>query len=231
MSSNQKRCYVEDCNDFVFIRKHQLCFKHYNAYKHGRRTAVPIVCQWCHESFSVAKGYECLTKYCSKKCSAAAKRRVEKELETPELRQKRISYRYAWRLKQKGTTPEYVAEKFVSQNGLCAICQKSEDELKGGLCLDHNHETNRPRGLLCRNCNAAIGGLGDSAKRLRAAASYLEEYEDADILNVAARLEEFMKYTSASFTLPAGSSKISQEAWDRAMNNKKPRKSKKKGKK
>lgn len=51
----------------------------------------------------------------------------------------------------------------------CAIC-KSTAQLVG----DHDHETGAPRGILCRNCNLALGNMFDSPERLRAAAAYLE---------------------------------------------------------
>lgn len=51
----------------------------------------------------------------------------------------------------------------------CAVCA-STDQLVG----DHDHATGKPRGILCRNCNLAIGNMFDSPARLRAAADYLE---------------------------------------------------------
>ena len=43
------------------------------------------------------------------------------------------------------------------------------------LVVDHCHDTNRVRGLLCTNCNVAIGHMKDDVERLRAAISYLED--------------------------------------------------------
>jgi hypothetical protein len=54
---------------------------------------------------------------------------------------------------------------------LCAICGAS-DQLVG----DHDHDTGAARGILCRNCNLAIGNMGDDPARLRAAARYLEGF-------------------------------------------------------
>lgn len=51
----------------------------------------------------------------------------------------------------------------------CAICAATEE-----LVGDHCHTTGRPRGILCRNCNLAIGNMADDPARLRAAATYLE---------------------------------------------------------
>jgi hypothetical protein len=58
-----------------------------------------------------------------------------------------------------------------SQDGACAICQKVVET--GQLRVDHNHETGVVRGLLCNNCNAGIGMLGDSPVVVERAAQYL----------------------------------------------------------
>jgi Recombination endonuclease VII/NUMOD3 motif len=51
----------------------------------------------------------------------------------------------------------------------CAICA-NPNQLVG----DHDHLTEKPRGILCRNCNLAIGNMFDDPQRLRKAANYLE---------------------------------------------------------
>jgi hypothetical protein len=74
---------------------------------------------------------------------------------------------------------------FTIQNGLCAICNKEETILhhstkeKVKLSVDHNHQTNKIRGLLCTLCNFGIGYFKDSSELLRKAASYLESHEKA----------------------------------------------------
>lgn len=42
------------------------------------------------------------------------------------------------------------------------------------LAVDHNHETGQIRGLLCSNCNRAIGLLRDDAGLMRKAADYVD---------------------------------------------------------
>jgi len=72
-------------------------------------------------------------------------------------------------------------ERFVhlmaDQKGLCKICQRPETVKKGAmvatLSVDHDHATNKIRGLLCDRCNRGIGLFGDSRSRLLRAADYL----------------------------------------------------------
>jgi len=83
-------------------------------------------------------------------------------------------------LKTYGLSLESYQALFEKQNGVCRICKKAESILdkrtgeKVMLAVDHDHATGRIRGLLCGNCNRALGLLGDSPEILRTAADYLE---------------------------------------------------------
>ena len=44
------------------------------------------------------------------------------------------------------------------------------------LCVDHSHQSNKIRGLLCYRCNYGIGLLNDNSDQIRAAADYLEKF-------------------------------------------------------
>lgn len=45
-------------------------------------------------------------------------------------------------------------EKLIAKYGNnCAICGKSSSTFKKRLSVDHNHKTNKIRGLLCFRCN------------------------------------------------------------------------------
>lgn len=63
-------------------------------------------------------------------------------------------------------------DEFVSlandQDNRCKICSK-----KRKLVLDHCHTHNHLRGLLCSQCNSALGLFGDSIDSLHAAIGYL----------------------------------------------------------
>lgn len=69
----------------------------------------------------------------------------------------------------------------LQQNGLCAICGQPETVTHKGklkrLSIDHNHSTEKVRGLLCDRCNHGIGLFKESAARLLSAIKYLERYK------------------------------------------------------
>ncbi len=57
----------------------------------------------------------------------------------------------------------------------CMICGKpAKESRKERLCLDHDHDTGRLRGLLCDNCNTALGLLKDNVFFLEKATDYLK---------------------------------------------------------
>lgn len=82
-------------------------------------------------------------------------------------------------LKRYGLTEEDYEHMFTEQNGVCAICQQPETHTSSRsrrvkmLAIDHDHMTGEVRGLLCNNCNRAIGLLGDSVDTLLNAVGYL----------------------------------------------------------
>lgn len=61
------------------------------------------------------------------------------------------------------------------QNGVCAICHRPELKKRGYLHVDHCHRTNKVRGLLCGNCNTAIGKFYESIHYMKSAIEYLEK--------------------------------------------------------
>lgn len=63
---------------------------------------------------------------------------------------------------------------YSAQSGLCTIC--SRWRAHGVLVVDHDHETNKVRSLLCASCNIGIGHLQDNAKLLLRAAEYLLDH-------------------------------------------------------
>lgn len=106
-------------------------------------------------------------------CSNAYNREWTKS-ESFKAGQKARRYRLKWRY---GATLEQYDTLLQAQGGSCAVC-KGLSSKGSKLAVDHCHSTGAVRGLLCDNCNRAIGLLGDSADVLRRAADYLELKRD-----------------------------------------------------
>lgn len=71
-------------------------------------------------------------------------------------------------------------QMLLEQKGVCAICEKPETKVESGtirlLSVDHNHTTGEVRGLLCSNCNMAIGYACDDVTTLQKAIGYLRKH-------------------------------------------------------
>lgn len=80
------------------------------------------------------------------------------------------------RASQFGITVEHLQSLIADQANGCAICGRQCVSGRA-LALDHDHETGQLRGLLCANCNRAIGQLQDSVEILRSALAYLEKWK------------------------------------------------------
>jgi hypothetical protein len=101
--------------------------------------------------------------------------REKMKKENPELvRLKDFGYFLRWKYGMEISDYEGLIKK---QGGCCAICgHKPIDGAKkeNKLYIDHNHKTQRVRGLLCMNCNSAIGHLNDDLTIIKSALEYLE---------------------------------------------------------
>ena len=62
------------------------------------------------------------------------------------------------------------------QLGCCDICEESLDHLSETFNVDHCHSTGKVRGLLCTDCNLALGNFKDNKFSLGKAIGYLEKY-------------------------------------------------------
>lgn len=82
---------------------------------------------------------------------------------------------WLYNLKQYNITQEEYYEMFDKQNGCCKICNTHQSELKSSLHIDHNHLTNKIRGLLCNKCNQGLGLFNDNIILLTNSINYLKE--------------------------------------------------------
>lgn len=87
--------------------------------------------------------------------------RSNKEFRNSRVKKKinsRIGDKYVCvKFKDSLEAEEYFNKKWEEQNGECAVCHKHETHFKRRLCIDHDHLTGEPRGLLCSKCNSALG--------------------------------------------------------------------------
>ena len=81
-------------------------------------------------------------------------------------------YRPRKRFNRYGFSDADFQALLAKQDGRCAVCQTTET--KGiGWCLDHDHLTQRVRGVLCDACNKGLGFLQDDPTVIAAALRYL----------------------------------------------------------
>lgn len=71
-----------------------------------------------------------------------------------------------------GISVEQYEELMIAQLGKCAICKK-DCPTGNSLSVDHHHESGKVRGLLCRNCNSALGHAKENIETLRSMIEYL----------------------------------------------------------
>lgn len=76
-------------------------------------------------------------------------------------------------LRDYGLTPDAYYELLERQNRVCAICDEPDTTAKGILSVDHCHETQRVRGLLCHRCNVGLGHFKDDPALLMRAVEYI----------------------------------------------------------
>lgn len=79
------------------------------------------------------------------------------------------------------TIAEYDA-MVAQQAGKCLVCgvvPKPTKRSSKGLHVDHCHKSGKVRGLLCHQCNCAIGLLKEDTGRIRRLLEYIESYGEA----------------------------------------------------
>ena len=102
------------------------------------------------------------------------RRQNERYATDPEYRA-RVKMRQ--RLRRYGLSYEQYVEMFSRQNGRCAVC-RCELVLDGRHThIDHSHDTDQLRELLCHGCNTALGLLDEDPSRVRALADYVERHQ------------------------------------------------------
>jgi hypothetical protein len=99
------------------------------------------------------------------------------------IKEKQREYQRTHEWKKRGVTRAKVLDLKTKQDNKCAICGKNADKERWeALCIDHDHNTNTPRGLLCRKCNLGLGCFNDNPNLLNSAAIYLQSFSTTNII-------------------------------------------------
>jgi len=118
-------------------------------------------------AFNPAKANKDLLSSRCRPCnSARAKEWVEQNPEKAKFSAKKGHLRRTYGISIKGYN-----EMIDAQKGGCAICHSPLVEKH--TCVDHDHETNNVRGILCRHCNSGLGQFKDQPLIIEAALGYL----------------------------------------------------------
>lgn len=113
-----------------------------------------------------------LKKYCSSRCGSFAAH----HLSLRGFASLESIYRKEYALKRRhGIAFADYDAMLKSQKGKCALCPMKDQNRS--LMVDHDHETNRNRGLLCRICNLKLGYLEQNIQWPAKAMSYLYHYK------------------------------------------------------
>jgi len=109
-----------------------------------------------------------LAGYC-KQCSSEKRNlwyRANRDKQAAHSRRGKLKYKY-------GITEDEYDALLRTQGGGCAICGDMRTDRR--LHIDHDHDSGRVRGVLCRACNVSLGQMREKPALLRRAAQYLED--------------------------------------------------------
>lgn len=155
--------------EFYGLKVKDWCKACYAAYHRSRyvpkggATDEPRQCTSCGETYRPKTRR--VSKFCSRECGE-------------QFRLVSGHTRNAHLLRKYGITAEDYDRLLAEQGGGCALCGVTPEQLTAGryrtyLHVDHDHETNAVRGLLCPDHNLLLGRFGDSVEMFRKVVAYL----------------------------------------------------------
>jgi poly(3-hydroxybutyrate) depolymerase len=120
-------------------------------------------CKNCHTASRFTSSRQCI------ECSGDKARVYYYKTGTKLSRQRHHANKY-------GLSAADFTHMWEEQGGCCAICHQQMTPTgtsPTSACVDHCHETNKVRGLLCNHCNRGLGLFKDNKEFLAAAIEYL----------------------------------------------------------
>jgi hypothetical protein len=73
-----------------------------------------------------------------------------------------------------GITIDEYQSLLEDADGFCQSCGINFEISGRNVCIDHSHTTGKIRGVICHNCNAALGLLGDSELGVMSLLKYIK---------------------------------------------------------
>jgi len=140
-----------------------------------RRKCHRLICEECGNEFMG----ELHHRFCSTSCASKKSYKTNGALRLPKGKDNpnwKGGYIHG-RVRKYGITGIEYEKLMNNQNNKCAICGKEPNGYYKRLGVDHDHVTGKVRGLLCPNCNTAVGLLKDDIVILSRAIDYLSQYE------------------------------------------------------
>ena len=93
-------------------------------------------------------------------------------------REHSTSVRSQYLKRNYGLTFEEFEAMLSDQDNCCAICKSTKPLGRHKrFNVDHHNKTGNVRGLLCSNCNTALGLVNDNIHTLKSMIEYLESHE------------------------------------------------------
>lgn len=125
-------------------------------------------CSQCHEILS----FDCFYKHKNKigrrsvciGCVSENNKKRPKRYDTYIRYSNQLKHRY-------GLTVEEYKSMLEAAGGKCECCGEVSK-----LCVDHCHSTGKVRGLLCRNCNSALGYLKEDVSKMNSLIEYTKKH-------------------------------------------------------
>lgn len=134
-------------------------------------------CKRCSEiklltQFYAAKTSKDRKQSTCKQCDKTANA-IWQKMNAEKCKFKSAKWKYQNKYSPCNIAPEERQKLFDQQQGKCAICGVHQTTLNKNLAVDHDHKTNKIRGLLCMKCNTGLGMFKDDTQVLQAAITYL----------------------------------------------------------
>jgi len=171
------------------------------------------ICPVCNEIFDFPiKGNKV---FCSGNCASKNWGIVHKDRrrecgrkwgQKPENKLKKQAYTRRTKLKQRyGLTEDDVELMLHRQNYSCFGCLKRIDLETARI--DHDHETNKVRGLLCDNCNWVLGHVYDNPETMRRLMAYLDRDKNKLFIYLTGALKNELR-------IPEIGNVLREQGWD-----------------